>query len=82
MNEHGLASTYNLGCRCGACREANRVKSLAARADRARRLRADPSLATHGKHATYVNWDCRCIDCTTAQMDYHRSRADLTTPTT
>lgn len=36
------------------------------RSQRARRLAEDPSLAEHGKGATYRNWGCRCDPCTAA----------------
>ena len=73
---HGMSSTYNRGCRCPDCTKANRVRTLFARASRAKRLAADPSLAEHGKHATYVNWDCRCDPCLQAQMAYHHQRKE------
>lgn len=70
---HGHANTYKNGCRCSACREANRVYQSAALA----RRKADPSLADragHGKHTTYVNYGCRCLPCRAANATNMRER--------
>lgn len=59
---HGRATTYKSGCRCPACREANRVYQAAANKRRA----ADPTLADragHGRASTYINYACRCAPC-------------------
>ena len=74
MRSHGCTATYDSGCRCPDCTEANRLKAVRTRQDRARRLRADPSLAEHGQQATYCNWGCRCLPCSTAQATYHKIR--------
>lgn len=62
---HGHPSTYKKGCRCDACRDANRRHHAALRA----RWKTDPSSADragHGKASTYKNHGCRCAPCTTA----------------
>lgn len=59
---HGRATTYKSGCRCGECREANRLYQAAANKRRA----ADPALADragHGRASTYINYACRCAPC-------------------
>lgn len=74
---HGHVNTYKAGCRCSACREANRVYQSAANA----RRRLDPSgadRAGHGKRSTYNNYGCRCLLCrvasANAQRDYRERR--------
>lgn len=39
------------------------------RPTRAERLRADPTLATHGLYSTYDRWKCRCDLCTEATRE-------------
>ena len=66
---HGHYLTYGKGCRCDACREANRKYCAELRVTRAK----DPSRADragHGLAATYKNYGCRCAPCTQANTDY------------
>ena len=62
---HGDHRTYAKGCRCAACRDANRIHHAELRAT----WKADPSSADragHGKPSTYKNHGCRCEKCTAA----------------
>ncbi|MEU9558026.1 hypothetical protein [Streptomyces fumanus] len=66
-------NAYHRGCRCGVCREANRVYAAKQRARRA----ADPTAADaagHGKATTYINCGCRCDACRTANSTAVRER--------
>jgi len=70
------ATSYSHGCRCGPCRRlhARKVATLRARrrADRTLingRLVAVEPTVVHGLYSTYINWSCRCPECTTAQRD-------------
>lgn len=72
---HGHANTYKSGCRCTACREANRVYQQVANKRRA----ADPTLADragHGRRSTYVNYGCRCTSCRTANTTTLREQRE------
>ncbi|SEC02410.1 hypothetical protein SAMN04490357_0989 [Streptomyces misionensis] len=72
---HGDVNTYKNGCRCSACREANRIYQNAANA----RRRNDPAgadRAGHGKRSTYVNWFCRCLLCRTASAEAQRAQRE------
>jgi hypothetical protein len=57
---HGSPSSYNAGCRCSACREANRVRAAQYRKDNAGR-----EVTEHGLSG-YSNWGCRCDVCKAA----------------
>lgn len=70
---HGKPGTYKNGCRCAACREANRVYQ----ADANKRRAADPALADlagHGRASTYINYACRCLPCCTANSQRQREQ--------
>lgn len=70
---HGHVNNYKNGCRCDACRNANRTYQNAANA----RRRMDPAgadRAGHGKRSTYVNWSCRCDACCIASYDAQRGQ--------
>ena len=73
---HGDYRTYAKGCRCDDCRDAQRVRCAAMRADRAK----DPSRADragHGKASTYKNYKCRCAECSaanTADVNAYKAR--------
>jgi hypothetical protein len=60
---HGTPNGYgNLGCRCAACREANRVNHARYMA----KVRAEARiLGEHGKSLAYDS-GCRCEGCRTA----------------
>jgi adenylyl- and sulfurtransferase ThiI len=65
---HGVSAYRSMryACRCDICCAANTTYTKRQRDKRAERLRADSSLAPHGSVHTYVNWLCRCRECTTA----------------
>lgn len=63
---HGIAATYNRGCRCPACRAA----ATAARAAWVASLQDRPAAdVPHGTLTGYQNWRCRCIRCQDARRD-------------
>jgi hypothetical protein len=75
VRRHGRATTYKSGCRCTACRNANRLYQAAANARRA----ADPALADragHGRASTYINYACRCGACRAANARRLRDQRD------
>jgi len=62
---HGTMNGYrNLRCRCGRCREANKLSFREARQRRVGSLADDDP--RHGKATTYSNWGCRCDACRAA----------------
>jgi hypothetical protein len=76
---HGRISTYaNYGCRCNLCREACTAWTRANRLKRKKLLKRGPDgrmvtrakNVTHGNPSTYLNWFCRCPDCTKAALGY------------
>lgn len=74
---HGTASTYRSAttkCRCVECTAANTERARRERASRAARLKADPTLAPHGRESTYSNWKCRCPLCYAAHSELMRKR--------
>lgn len=72
---HGSRSTYiHEDCRCDLCRAANTAYAKQMRADRRRRIEADPTLRPHGDAYTYTNWGCRCQPCRLAQNDRIRQQ--------
>jgi hypothetical protein len=72
----GTHASYHRGCRCKPCTEANRIYYRGCRAKMVERLKADPTLAEHGKAATYANWGCRCDPCKAAQSAANRQQAE------
>ncbi len=60
---HGRSSTYSAGCRCQLCLVAHRAVGAKSRKAAEARLRANPSLARHGRYSTYSYWGCRCQLC-------------------
>lgn len=66
VKEHGYHMYRRHGCRCDVCRKGNAVRCSIEYADRAARLKADPSIRQHGNATTYHNWSCRCTPCKTA----------------
>lgn len=54
---HGLVATYRSGCRCDACRAANR--------DAQREMRSRGRATVHGLSG-YRNYGCRCATCSEA----------------
>ncbi|MBC2903194.1 hypothetical protein [Streptomyces cupreus] len=72
---HGKPGTYKQGCRCNACREANRLYQNAANKRRA----ANPALADragHGSPSTYINYACRCDACKAANTRRLRAQRE------
>lgn len=73
---HGIASSYNRGCRCDDCTARHRER-LATYLSRRRALRVlvDGRLVAplpaekHGKVSTYVNHACRCVPCVAAGVE-------------
>ncbi len=62
---HGTRSRYNnQGCRCQACREANRLDTAEDRARR--RVALGSAEVEHGTKSTYTNHGCRCEECRVA----------------
>jgi hypothetical protein len=70
MAEHGKCGTYNRGCRCRPCTDAQAAYQRGWR-NRSR----DLSAREHGNRATY-NAGCRCAECREArrlaEVDYTR----------
>ena len=64
--EHGTLYGYNrVDCRCDYCRATN------ARYHRGFRSRyRNPTTLRHGHRSTYVNYLCRCGDCSAANREY------------
>ena len=72
--EHGSRSRYTTGCRCAACREANRAYvEQWRRATGVQPLRTGPQTG-HGTPSRYYHWGCRCAECRAALAE--RRRAD------
>lgn len=60
----GARGAYKRGCRCTKCREGDRARRAADKADRYARRAAGTAEFTHGTSG-YRNWGCRCVTCTT-----------------
>ena len=90
VEEHGTRSSYQKGCRCEACRKANREYKARRQAHNKASTKAAteacikagmgdriPSLE-HGKANTYYYHGCRCADCKEVvrkeQKQYRRTR--------
>lgn len=70
---HGEIRTYARGCRCDACKAANRARTYAAHdAMKARGLAPDDW--RHGTRGAYSNWGCRCDACTAANSGDCKAR--------
>jgi hypothetical protein len=76
MATHGLASTYNTGCRCTPCTDANTERARQVRNDMTERRLRNPAAVPHGLSG-YTNWQCRCDICAAAHRDYARGDWDL-----
>ncbi len=63
---HGAARRYASGCRCSLCTAAWRTYQRYQTECRVRSLELNPTVAAHGRPATYTNWGCRCPLCTAA----------------
>jgi hypothetical protein len=76
---HGLRG-YDRGCRCDACRSAGRGRMRKWQARKAAERVPGPDgrlvapNARHGEYASYVNYGCRCVECTAANAAIARAR--------
>lgn len=62
---HGLAATYNSGCRCAACSAAVKAQRQARHAASEANDGVYPGSITHGLSG-YRNYGCRCEPCIAA----------------
>lgn len=80
MTEHGKPGTYNRGCHCVACTEANRLHAVELREVLAARTAADDPEVPHGTAGGYKNWGCKCRPCTdantAASLAYYKTRRE------
>lgn len=67
---HGRFAGYRAGCRCEACRDAQRSNFLALKVAVAA---GDPDVV-HGRRTTY-GAGCKCDPCSSAQRDAHYQRS-------
>ena len=78
MAEHGKPGTYNRGCKCPLCTEANRAHAEKLRAALAMRTAFGDPRVPHGTAGGYKNWGCKCLACTAANTrastDYYRRK--------
>lgn len=72
MRTHGKYSTYNTGCRCVDCAEANRRRVRKQRTACKARLAVDPAIR-HGERNTYDTYGCRCEPCRAAKSATNRA---------
>lgn len=65
--ECGTYPSYEQGCRCEGCRDANRIRGTRQNRKRYQRVKESglPAHIPHGASA-YVNWGCRCEVCSAA----------------
>lgn len=68
MPEHGTYTCYSHGCRRAECRTAHTEYQ------RARRAARRGEEAPHGTPSGYMNWSCRCADCTQVYSDWLKNR--------
>lgn len=70
---HGTAVEYDhFGCRCDVCREGNRLRCRATKADRKTR----PQDIPHGTMTAYWNWNCRCAECRVVGSRVNKMRVE------
>lgn len=69
MVPHGTLLSYQRGCHCEPCREAN---TEAARQAKQRRIEKGVPEHLHGTSSAYSNWDCRCAPCTKAGAEANK----------
>lgn len=70
--DHGTILSYQRGCTCELCREAN---SQLARVSRERRIEKGIPDHLHGTDTGYRNWQCKCDPCKAAGSDTNRKAA-------
>jgi DNA-binding CsgD family transcriptional regulator len=63
--EHGTFLSYQRGCTCQPCKDAN---TASARKQKERRLLKDMPEELHGTDTGYRNWGCQCPRCKEAGM--------------
>ena len=81
---HGIPSSYNRGCHCDECREANTLRARRTKNNqihRARNLEARvktddgswyaPTAPFHGTHDIYTRYGCRCKECCAGNAQYN-----------
>lgn len=77
---HGSDQCWRAGCRRQTCIKAHKGVLARRRAERRRRIMADPSLAPHGVDSTYLTWGCTCDPCVTehkrVMKAYHAERKE------
>jgi DNA-binding CsgD family transcriptional regulator len=73
---HGTVNSYNNGCRCPDCRQANTVFCAGRRALRRSRVAEMPP-EKHGTISGYENWGCRCDACSAAETEHRRVRFEI-----
>lgn len=71
---HGTMLSYQRGCTCGLCREAN---SKSARESRERRLAKGIPAHLHGTDTGYRNWQCKCVPCKEAGAATNRNSVTI-----
>lgn len=76
VDVHNVSTYKNRGCRCEACKAANRAQMAADRARRHKTTADIGGIAPTDKHnaCTYSNWGCRCADCVAAWNATARKR--------
>ncbi|MCV7377547.1 hypothetical protein H7K38_02615 [Mycobacterium alsense] len=70
--DHGLARTYDKGCRCDDCVAAYRKRCKEAKERRKRRPIPEH---VHGTWNGYANYDCRCARCLVACQEKYPDSA-------
>lgn len=73
---HGTVNSYNNGCRCPDCRQANTVFCAERRVLRRSRVSEMPP-EKHGTISGYENWGCRCDVCSSAEAEHRRIRFEI-----
>lgn len=72
MTEHGTDSCYVKGCRKDECRRAHNEAHTRMRRARYAEFAAGEVSPPHGRRSTYLNYGCRCDECTEANRVYVR----------
>lgn len=76
MATHGIKSTYNSGCRCNLCTEANTAYCKKYRDRRVQAAATNPDTVSHGITG-YINWGCRCNVCKEAVREHYIGDWDI-----
>lgn len=75
LSEHDRlqrSTTYKRGCRCEACVEWFRAYELKRKPPRIQAFLEGRAKVTHGTPSTYINYGCRCAECTEAAVERNR----------